>query len=533
MQRRAGLSGSLALAGLLALGAPSPSEARPDHDPNRTVTIYVHGFSIGGAVDGGVYGADESDDVIDRIAEFMGAPVGGLPGGVLAPNAVVGTDYYGTTPPPYASAKDIADVEANTAQWGGGVPRYALIVAKYARHVMERSGARQVNFASASMGSLVVRWLIEKDVEGLAGDGKIARWLSLEGVLAGNWATSREELDELWQILGTPAIDFSHMRYQWVEANLHSPRNVADNPLLSSILIGQTGSTDDNGTFGALTAAMLLWEEYQPNDGVQGLRDAFFAEVSPLSRLAGRPPTLSLHHVNHFALVDYDAAFAQSAAFLTGRRRVTITLATAQVDDVHEPDFPFFDYTPAEVIFESRVYSPAAAARWSVSEPVSARRRDGVSAEIVLFDHDGDLRQPALVVFDDFVLDGEEALDVAFQPEELDWDYRYGVFEPLGDDAQSLSGICVTVPVTGPGNYGFSTADWSGMLSVEVFDYPFPLPGFPGDVDGDGTAGMRDVLAVLSAWGECPGVPDPCPADLDGDGRVDISDLLVVIAGWG
>lgn len=52
--------------------------------------------------------------------------------------------------------------------------------------------------------------------------------------------------------------------------------------------------------------------------------------------------------------------------------------------------------------------------------------------------------------------------------------------------------------------------------------------GIPGDVDGDGIVGVGDLLAVLSAWGACPG----CPADLDGDGDVGVSDLLTVLANW-
>lgn len=50
----------------------------------------------------------------------------------------------------------------------------------------------------------------------------------------------------------------------------------------------------------------------------------------------------------------------------------------------------------------------------------------------------------------------------------------------------------------------------------------------PGDVDGDGQVGVADLLAVLSAWGDCAG----CPEDLDGDGAVGVSDLLTVLAHW-
>lgn len=50
----------------------------------------------------------------------------------------------------------------------------------------------------------------------------------------------------------------------------------------------------------------------------------------------------------------------------------------------------------------------------------------------------------------------------------------------------------------------------------------------PGDVDGDGIVGVEDLLAVLGAWGACPG----CPEDVNGDGVVNIEDLLEVLAAW-
>src|SRR5262249_61513039 len=125
----------------------------------------------------------------DSIAALVGAPVANGEQR-LVPNVAATMGYYGDTPPPYYGPSDVDELAQVTARWGGGIPRYALIVAKYARELMRRSGARQVNLVSASLGSLIVRWLIEKDVGGLASGGSIARWLSIEGLLAGNWAAS-------------------------------------------------------------------------------------------------------------------------------------------------------------------------------------------------------------------------------------------------------------------------------------------------------------------------------------------------------
>ncbi len=50
-----------------------------------------------------------------------------------------------------------------------------------------------------------------------------------------------------------------------------------------------------------------------------------------------------------------------------------------------------------------------------------------------------------------------------------------------------------------------------------------------GDIDLSGTVDIADLLAIISAWGACPG----CPEDIDDSGTVDVADLLTVIAAWG
>lgn len=57
----------------------------------------------------------------------------------------------------------------------------------------------------------------------------------------------------------------------------------------------------------------------------------------------------------------------------------------------------------------------------------------------------------------------------------------------------------------------------------------------PGDVTGDGIVNVNDLLAVIAAWGPCPG-RGSCDADIapaGGDGQVNVDDLLMVIANWG
>jgi hypothetical protein len=56
----------------------------------------------------------------------------------------------------------------------------------------------------------------------------------------------------------------------------------------------------------------------------------------------------------------------------------------------------------------------------------------------------------------------------------------------------------------------------------------------PGDANIDGAVNVDDVLAVIGAWGACPGLslPSFCTIDMDGDEAVEVDDLLLVIVNW-
>ncbi len=51
-----------------------------------------------------------------------------------------------------------------------------------------------------------------------------------------------------------------------------------------------------------------------------------------------------------------------------------------------------------------------------------------------------------------------------------------------------------------------------------------------GDIDGDGTVGVNDLLALLAKYGDtCTG----CPEDIDGDGTIGVNDLLGLLDIYG
>ena len=67
--------------------------------------------------------------------------------------------------------------------------------------------------------------------------------------------------------------------------------------------------------------------------------------------------------------------------------------------------------------------------------------------------------------------------------------------------------------------------DFSGGILVSSFSAP-------GDLDGDGSVGVKDLLILLGNWGPCADCT-ACVADLDGDCIVGVKDLLILLGNWG
>ena len=82
-----------------------------------------------------------------------------------------------------------------------------------------------------------------------------------------------------------------------------------------------------------------------------------------------------------------------------------------------------------------------------------------------------------------------------------------------------------------------SSSGFSARDSLRGIFCRRPAPNNPGDITGDGQVNIDDLLAVIAAWGPCPGPPAACNADVaptpGGDGQVNIDDLLLVISNWG
>ena len=503
------------------------------HNPNSTPTIIIHGFDSSGVDHQGVFGEDDLGEVLlVQVADYAGLPVNDG-SSTLPMNVIATTTYYGSTPPSYYTSQDIAELNAITTQYGGGIPRYALIIAKYARHIMDRTGANQVNIVSASMGTFVARWLIEKNSDGLAAGGNIARWLSLEGVLCGNWAASNNLVIDLWNQFGTPSVDLEQMHYDWVEANLHAPRIEADSPFYGDVLIGMEMSSRDTAGDGALSDIMLLEGSFYANDGVVTIDDGHFHSMTPQSKFYNLPTTSSWMHVNHYELREHAPAMMQIANFLTQRRRVIATITRLQVTNTEEPGDFWWDWMPAEIVIESDVFSPLGETKWGILEPVCTRGIAGTSSPIYEFNNDGEEQLLNHVVFDDFIGEGETSLNINLGCFEIDWSEKYDVFEPLDGEGNALGTTPISIPVgvLGTTTQEFKSLNFNGTIEIQIIEYPFAVLNaeIEGDLNGDGIVNIIDVLALISAWGPCPG----CSEDLNDNGTVDVVDLLIVVANWG
>ncbi len=68
----------------------------------------------------------------------------------------------------------------------------------------------------------------------------------------------------------------------------------------------------------------------------------------------------------------------------------------------------------------------------------------------------------------------------------------------------------------------------SSIFYDDILLEPYQAP-CPADLDGNGSVGTSDLLALFAAWGTNPGGPP----DFDGDGTVGTSDLLILFSQWG
>ena len=112
------------------------------------------------------------------------------------------------------------------------------------------------------------------------------------------------------------------------------------------------------------------------------------------------------------------------------------------------------------------------------------------------------------------------------------YDLSWHTFEPGGTSTGGSFTLAMVIGQPDAGNMSGGSFDLQGGFLPGTVD-PFCL----GDVAGvsPGFVDVNDLLAVLAAWGPCPGpCPPHCAEDVQGpDCSVDVNDLLLVLAQWG
>ncbi len=439
-----------------AAGCPADCGAAPTlsgskvYDGAKTITVWVHGFTNKkpDEVKKTTYGAVKGcGDLLENLALFgVKRPCGSGAEVEKSPQHMVAVEYYGGVAPSWMTPQDIADVEAYPYDQGAkGLERYARIVAKFARWRMQLSGATHVQFACHSMGCLITRHLIERDLENLASKQQIVRWATNTGVIAGARLARLYDNPAIQQgatAIGLELSDFVLMNPDHVmdvTAAWDHALYQANNPLFQGIWMHHSVATNPK-IQQALGIQLLDLNNPgdEPNDGIMYSLDQYFwaqkaSGVSKTNKGVALPSTRSYAYFDHMANPESLAAAVVSTAALFHKRKVRVVLEELELYDDLEADGPFDlknqGPPPAEVAFEVAVrYDPWLETTFGKDVLVSEQRIAHRSAEVVVAEQ-GKVLKPELVLFAGPVFDAQPSISLDVQVLEADWYPRFGVAE--------------------------------------------------------------------------------------------------------
>ena len=455
------------IAALTLLVATCTMAGAAYYNPAKTVIVFIGGFDPNGHHYTGVYGDDYYDPLMETMGQMLGAPTWQT--NPTAPNQVAATTYYGATPPAWYTAQDVADVNAQA----DGIPRYAMRVAKYIRHVLQRAPTAQaVNLISGSMGCEVARYMIEHDFCQLASTQKIARWAPVVGVICGAWpATYIAEWFANLLGMDTSAPEVQHMKYPWVDSNI-SARTTMNTALYGPMLIQQFISTRDSDGYFTTIANI-------PNDCTLACEDEYFWGYTTANALhtatdgTKQMPGRVYSRTNHYGIASNPAMWVNYVAFSKGTTRVTITLTRVTAKTSGDPWY----LGDGDWVFESQVTSPRAASQFGCTTPLSEINKDDGVAPCYRFGN-GQTKYPNAVLFDQVVLPGETTLKVRFWVEELDWFTQYySMWEP-GSNV-TMGDWTFNVSATSDSTRTFSNGNMEADLQIKVRQTHVVAPNVP------------------------------------------------------
>ena len=223
-----------------------------DYTGENTLTVYVHGFEMytESQLETRSFGVDTGCGMLDNINWFAPFHPCSDEGGANSPNQYTSLEYYGQVPAAWFTDADLAEIQAHPEEGVEALFRYSLITAKFIRHKVETTGAKQVNVLCHSMGCLIVMNLIEHDMEGLASDNLFARWVTISGALAGAREANyfdNPEVQTLMASVGMSQADFIFLQPEVIKdkALVWDHRLwECNNPLFKEMLIHHICTTD-------------------------------------------------------------------------------------------------------------------------------------------------------------------------------------------------------------------------------------------------------------------------------------------------
>jgi len=433
-------------------GKPPAMTGTKSYDHKDTITIWVHGFynkdaqKLAKLTFGGAQGCG---GLLKKLSDYgVKRPCGDTPAGIKKSNHMVEVEYYGSKPAAWLSAKDKTEIAKWPFDKGAlGLHRYALIVAKFARHHLTTSGAKHINFACHSMGCLVTRHLLENDLEKLASTNTVVRWATNTGVIAGARLArlyDNPDIQKAAKGLNLELSDFVLMNPDHVmdvTATWDHKLYAGNNPLLQGILMHHTAATDPK-IAQALKIQLLDLNNPadEPNDGIMFTLDEYFHSQNALGVTKSKtgkavPSTRSFTYLDHMANPGSDAAAMIAAAGLFHRRKVVITLEEVELFDDLEQDNPLDlknqGTPPADISLAVQVrYNPYVKTTFKKDLLVHDMRPTHRSAPLFTVKEKAKVK-PNVLVYSGPVFDAMKSLLLSVQLLEMDWYPRHGVKEWL------------------------------------------------------------------------------------------------------
>jgi len=460
-----------------------------EYDNANTITVWVHGFTVQSVDDmkHGTYAKDRScsGGVFDAFRAFrIDRPCGDTPAGEVSPVRFAKIEYFGEIPPAWMPAADAAEVASYPWDGPTALHRYALILAKFLRHKMSVSGATHVNLACHSFGCLIIRYLIEHDIEGLASGNHLVRWVTSAGVIAGarlaRWSTNPNVVS-VADLIGIRMYDFVVMNPDFVmdEVAAWDHRNYEGNsPFFAGMLIHQVAGTDPE-VKPALNLKLLdlLNPDQEPNDGIMFSLDEYFHDQRPPGVLVlpdglPLPATHTYVHAYHEDVAETEAMGVLATAGLFHRRKVVIRLAEMQLKKDRE----------SHGLFDSEHGEPPAEVALDVEVRYVSQVKEVLGHAVLVHESHLDHRTPEVfrqeqqttlapnaMVFEGPVLDGMDAVRLDLEVLEVDWYPRFDIQEWVFDPDQALASFHGDVPLA-DGTIAFETEYARCVLEIRVMD---------------------------------------------------------------